>query len=380
MIGITNGLIFDGISFYKGKTIILKDNRILDILQDDLAKEKYKELEFYNAEGNYVTPGFIDLQLNGCGGVLFNQSISVETLNIMHQTNLKYGCTSFTPTLITTSDENIHKALKLMDSLENKENLGVLGLHIEGPFISLEKRGVHNPEFIREMDDNILELISNAGGKNIKIITIAPENIKNEFISKLSNSGIHVAIGHTNATYEEIQEKKVYGLTMATHLYNAMSSFGHRTPGAIGATLNLDLSSGIIVDGLHCHYAAVEIAHKLMGERLFLVTDAAAPAGTNMKSFDFEGTTVYHENGKLFTENGTLGGSALTMITGVKNLVSHCKLTLEESIRMATIYPAKAINIHNEYGKIQPGFYADINIINKEIDIVNVFSKGKLVV
>ncbi|MGL5655529.1 MAG: N-acetylglucosamine-6-phosphate deacetylase [Fusobacteriaceae bacterium] len=379
MIAITNGKIFNGIDFSSDKTLIIKEDKILNIINSKDLLLKYPNVSIYDAENSYITPGFIDLQLNGCGGVLFNQSISRETLEIMNKTNLKYGCTSFTPTLITTSDENIRAALDLIDSLEDKESIGVLGLHIEGPFISFEKKGVHNPKFIRTMDDAILDRIIHTGKKGVKIITVAPENMKGEHISSLANSGIKVALGHTNATYEEIVDKKIYGITLATHLYNGMSSFTHRAPGAMGATMNLDICAGIIADGFHCHYAALEMAHKLMGDRLYLVTDAAAPAGTDIKEFDFEGTKVFHENGKLFTAEGTLGGSALTMIAGVVNLVNNCKMSFEEAVRMATIYPAKAISIDNEYGKLQPGYFADINIIDKDLKLKQVISKGKLV-
>ena len=379
MIAIINGKIFNGIDFYEDKSLIINGNKILNIINTEELFIKYPNISTFDAYNSYITPGFIDLQLNGCGGVLFNESITKETLEVMHNTNLKYGCTSFTPTLITTPDSNIIKALDLIDNLENKEEIGVLGLHIEGPFISLEKKGVHNPNFIRKIDENILNRICKTGSNGVKIITIAPENMDGEYISKLSNSGIKVALGHTNATYEEIIDKKIYGITLATHLFNGMSSFTHRAPGAIGATMNLDLCAGVIADGFHSHYAAIEMAHKLMKDRLFLVTDAAAPAGTDIKEFDFEGIKVYHENGKLFAADGTLGGSALTMIKGVQNLVKHCKLPFEEAIRMATIYPAKAISIDNEYGKLQPGYFADINIIDTDLNLKKVISKGKFV-
>lgn len=379
MIAIKNGKIFNGISFISGKTLILEERKILDIIHNDELLTKYPKAKILDAKENNVVPGFIDLQLNGCGGVLFNDAITRETLEVMHATNLKYGCTSFTPTLITTTDENIVKALDLVDSIENKENIGVLGLHIEGPFISVEKRGVHNPSFIRKMDENILKRITKTGGNGVSIITVAPENISGEYIARLANSGINVALGHTNATYEEVEDKKIYGITLGTHLYNGMSTFTQRAPGVMGAIMNMDICAGVIADGFHCHYSALEMAHKIMGERLYLVTDAVSPAGTDMEYFYFEGTKVFHKDGKCFTAEGTLGGSALTMIAGVQNLVKYCKISLEEAIRMATLYPAKAISIDKEYGKLQPGFYADIVILNDKIEIEHVIAKGKIV-
>ncbi|MGL5983053.1 MAG: N-acetylglucosamine-6-phosphate deacetylase, partial [Cetobacterium sp.] len=339
----------------------------------------YPNIEIIDAEKGYVTPGFIDLQLNGCGGVLFNDNISLETLEIMHKTNLKYGCTSFTPTLITTGDENIEKALNLLKGIENKGEYGILGLHIEGPYISVQKKGIHNSKFIRKADETMVDKIVAAGKDNVKIVTLAPENTDKKTISKLSNAGINVAVGHSNATFEEVKEKEVFGITLATHLYNAMTSFNHREPGVVGAIFDGDIKAGVIADGFHCHYSAIKSAIKIMGERLFLVTDAAAPVGTDMEYFYFEGNKVYYKDGKCFGEDGTLGGSALTMDAGVRNLVKFCDITLEEAIRMATLYPAKAIKIDNEYGKISPGYFADIVILDKHLKLKKVIAKGNVV-
>ncbi|MGL4252539.1 MAG: N-acetylglucosamine-6-phosphate deacetylase [Fusobacteriaceae bacterium] len=376
MYAIRNGKIFDGERFQDGKVLVIEGNKILNIVESENLQERYGDIEKIDAKGGYITPGFMDLQLNGCGGVLLNDSITEETLQVIHKTNLKYGCTSFTPTLITTSDESIQAALTLMENYEKREENGVLGLHIEGPFISVEKKGIHNPKFIRKMDHNMLTKLTQAGGELVKIITVAPENISGEYISKLAGSGIKVALGHTNATYKQVEEKKIFGITMATHLYNGMSSFTHREPGAAGAVLNLDIAAGIIADGFHCDYAAIEIAHRLMGERLFLVTDAVAPAGTDMEYFYFEGNKVYHKDGKCFGEDGTLGGSALTMIGGVQNLVRHANIRLEEAVKMATLYPAKAIKVDDRYGRLQPGYFADIVIMDNNLELTGVISKG----
>ena len=379
MYAIRNGKIFDGERFQDGKVLVIEGNKILNIVESENLQERYGDIEKIDAKGGYITPGFMDLQLNGCGGVLLNDSITEETLQVIHKTNLKYGCTSFTPTLVTTSDESIQAALTLMENYEKREENGVLGLHIEGPFISVEKKGIHNPKFIRKMDHNMLTKLTQAGGELVKIITVAPENISGEYISKLAGSGIKVALGHTNATYKQVEEKKIFGITMATHLYNGMSSFTHREPGAAGAVLNLDIAAGIIADGFHCDYAAIEIAHRLMGERLFLVTDAVAPAGTDMEYFYFEGNKVYHKDGKCFGEDGTLGGSALTMIGGVQNLVRHANIRLEEAVKMATLYPAKAIKVDDRYGRLQPGYFADIVIMDNNLELTGVISKGLII-
>ncbi|MCJ8343133.1 MAG: N-acetylglucosamine-6-phosphate deacetylase [Cetobacterium sp.] len=379
MKAIINGKIFDGDKFLENKALVFGNKKIINIVPMEALEERYPEAEIVDAKGGYVTPGFIDLQINGCGGVLFNDSVTRETLEIMNRTNLKYGCTSFTPTLITTGDENIINALELVGNMEDKEDIGVLGLHIEGPYISVAKKGIHNPKFIRKMDEAMLNKIVEKGTKATTIITVAPENISGEYISALANSGIKVALGHTNATYKEVEEKKIFGISLATHLYNGMSSFAHREPGAAGAVLDMDIKAGIIVDGMHSDYASVRIAKRIMGDRLYLVTDAVSPVGTDMEYFYFEGNKVYHKNGKCFGEDGTLGGSALTMDAGVRNLVNHVGITLEEAIRMATLYPAKAVNLDNKYGRLQPEAMADIVILNKELEVEKVFAKGNLV-
>lgn len=379
MKAIVNGELFIGNKFYTGKVLIIDGERIVDIIPQEELTTTYGNIETIDAENAYVTPGFIDLQLNGCGGVLFNDDISLETLDTMHKTNLKYGCTSFTPTLITTGDENIEKALELVKGIENKGKYGVVGLHIEGPYISLQKKGIHNPKFIRKADEAMIDKMVEAGKENVRIVTLAPENTDKKIISKLNAAGIHVAVGHSNATYEQVKEKEGFGITLATHLYNGMSSFNHREPGVVGAVFDSDIKAGVIADGFHCHYSAIKSAIKVMGERLYLVTDAVSPVGTDMEYFYFEGNKVFYKDGKCFGEDGTLGGSALTMDAGVRNLVKYCDITLEEAVRMATLYPAKAVNIDNEYGKLQPGCFADIVFLDKHLRLKKVVAKGELV-
>ena len=379
MKAIVNGELFIGNKFYTGKVLIIDGERIVDIIPQEELTTTYGNIETVDAENAYVTPGFIDLQLNGCGGVLFNDDISLETLDTMHKTNLKYGCTSFTPTLITTGDESIEKAIELVKGIENKGKYGVVGLHIEGPYISLQKKGIHNPKFIRKADEAMIDKMIEAGKENVRIVTLAPENTDKKIISKLNAAGIHVAVGHSNATYEQVKEKEGFGITLATHLYNGMSSFNHREPGVVGAVFDSDIKAGVIADGFHCHYSAIKSAIKVMGERLYLVTDAVAPVGTDMEYFYFEGNKVFYKEGKCFGEDGTLGGSALTMDAGVRNLVKYCDITLEEAVRMATLYPAKAVNIDNEYGKLQPGCFADIVFLDKHLRLKKVIAKGELV-
>ena len=372
MYALINGEIYTGEGIVKNKAIIIDGNRV-----EALVDEIPKDIKVIDLQGKIVAPAFIDLQLNGCGGVLFNDEISLDTLRVMNETNIKTGTTSYLPTLITTTDENIEKALKLVGENENLEEIGVLGLHIEGPYISIPKKGIHNPAYIRVMSDEIIHKIAKFGSKVTKIMTIAPENAKVEHLKELKDSGINLSIGHTNATYEEALEKVEY-FKMATHLFNAMSSFTSREPGVIGAIFeNKSLYTGIIVDGVHSNYGSVKIAKDILKEKLFLVTDAVAPVGTNMESFMFEGNKVLYKDGKCISPDGTLGGSALTMIEGLQNLVKHVRVSLEEALLMASTYPAKAVKVDNKYGYIKEGYIADLVVLDKELNISNMIVKGE---
>lgn len=372
---IKNARVFNGEKFINENTVVIKDDKIVSVL-------KYENLYDINdivldAQGMILSPGFIDLQLNGCGGVLFNDTIDRKTLEIMNETNMRFGCTSFLPTLITTTDEKILKALDLIENLSDKEQIGVLGLHIEGPYISIKKKGIHRPDYIRVLDDKIITRIAKSGYENVKIMTIAPEVAKVEHLKELKNSKINLAIGHTFATYNECVEKEPY-FNLATHLFNAMREFGSREPGVIGYLFDKKINSGIIVDGMHADYASVRVAINNMGDNIFLVTDAATPMGTDMTEFMFEGNLVYHKDGKCISPQGSLGGSALDMMSGVKNLVVHVGLSLEHALKMATSYPAHAIQVENRYGYIKDGYVANLTLFDENYKTKYTVQNGKV--
>ena len=375
-----NAKIFDGEKFIKETVVVLENDKIKKILcESELTDEILKDEKIIDLEGKILSPGFIDLQLNGCGGVLFNDAITRETLEIMNETNKKYGCTSFLPTLITSPDEKIEEALNLIKNMKDKEQIGVLGLHIEGPYISLEKKGIHRPEYVRVLSDEIIDKIADAGYDVTKIMTIAPEKGKVEHLKKLKQSGIKLNMGHTNANYDKCVEKKEY-FDGATHLYNAMSQLQSRNPGAVGFVMNDDkVMAGIIVDGYHMTFSAVEIAKKIMKDRLYLVTDAVSPAGIDtMTEFMFEGNRVFYKDKKCQSAEGTLGGSALVMIEGIENLVKKVHLTIEEALKMATSLPAKAISVEDRYGYIKEGYVADLTFFDEKYKVKGTVAKGEL--
>ncbi|WP_299013089.1 N-acetylglucosamine-6-phosphate deacetylase [uncultured Photobacterium sp.] len=370
MFAITHVDVFDGQSTQKNQAILVEGDTIHDIVP--MEKATLPEQTF-NGTGLTATAGFIDIQLNGCGGVLLNTDIQKKTLDIMNHTNLKYGTTQYLPTFITSGNDSMRNVIDLIGDIENRAADGILGLHLEGPFISKEKKGAHDPIHIRHLDEMTAYYLADHADK-ISIVTLAPENTSQSVIDILKEAGITVSLGHTNATYDELEAK--VGLNMATHLYNAMSSFGSREPGAVGYIFDKKPHAGIIVDGIHCAYASVRIAHEILGEKLFLITDAVTPAGTDITEYDMAGIKAFVTDGKCHFEDGTIAGSAITMLDGIRNLIQYVGISREEALRMATLYPAKALNIDNKYGKLVSGYKANITLLSENNDIHSVYQMG----
>ncbi|HIF9347422.1 TPA: N-acetylglucosamine-6-phosphate deacetylase [Photobacterium damselae] len=374
MYAITNVNVFDGVEIHHNQIIIIENDTITRVISNNETMDMQLPDVQIDGKGYLATAGFIDLQLNGCGGVLLNTDPSLKTLDIMNKTNLKTGTTQFLPTFITSDQQAMENIISIVGELDQPETHGVLGLHLEGPFISIEKKGAHRQEFIRELDLPTARFFAQNADK-IRVLTVAPENTSQEAIDIVRNAGITVSLGHTNATYAQVCEKN--GLEMATHLYNAMTPLGSREPGVVGYIFDKKPHAGIIVDGIHADYPSVRIAHQLMGEKLFMVTDAVTPAGTDMTEYDMAGVKAYVTNGKCHYEDGTIAGAAITMIEGVRNLIQHVGLSREEALRMASLYPAKAIKIDDSYGKITEGYKANIVLLNDNNQVEHIFQMGR---
>ncbi len=374
MYALTNCKVYTGSDVLSGHAVIINNDTIHSICP---VEQLPSDIELIDLHGANLSPGFIDLQLNGCGGVMFNDEITAETIHTMHQANLKSGCTSFLPTLITSSDENMRQAIDAEREYQNNYSNQSLGLHLEGPYLNVEKKGIHSIDFIRESDEAMIDLICQNRDVITKV-TLAPENNNPQHITKLKQAGIVVSIGHTNATYQQARQGFESGITFATHLFNAMTPMQGREPGVVGAIYDSpDIYAGIIADGFHVDYANIRIAHKIKGEKLVLVTDATAPAGAEMDYFIFVGKKVYYRDGKCVDENGTLGGSALTMIEAVQNTVEHVGIALDEALRMATLYPAKAIGIDDKLGRIRKGMIANLTVFDRDFNVKATVVNGK---
>lgn len=366
MYALTNCKIYTGSDVLENHAVIIDGVTIHSICPES---ELPTGIELRNLDGANLSPGFIDLQLNGCGGVMLNDEITAETMQIMHEANLKSGCTSFLPTLITSSDENMRQSIEAAREYHAKYENQSLGLHLEGPYLNVMKKGIHSVDYIRQSDDSMIDLICENKDLVTKV-TLAPEQNDPEHIERLNKAGVVVAIGHTNATYKEARKGFEAGISFATHLFNAMTPMVGREPGVVGAIYDTpEVYAGIIADGFHVDYANIRIAHKIKGEKLVLVTDATAPAGADMDYFIFVGKKVYYRDGKCVDENGTLGGSALTMIEAVQNTVEHVGIALDEALRMATLYPARAIGVDNKLGLIKKGMVANLAIFDRDFNV-----------
>ncbi len=374
MYALTNCKVFTGSDVLEHHSVVITGGKIDMVCPDT---ERPDNIEVIDLQGANLSPGFIDLQLNGCGGVMFNDDISADSLDIMHKANLKSGCTSFLPTLITSSDSNMKQAIKAEQEYRTRYQNHSLGLHLEGPYLNVMKKGIHSPDYIRKPDDAMINFICENSALVTKV-TLAPEQNNPEHIQRLSEAGIVVAIGHTNATYAQARKGFKAGIRFATHLFNAMSPMTTREPGAVGAILDTpEVYAGIIVDGFHVAYPNVRLAHRLKQEKLILVTDATAPAGADIDHFIFVGKKVYYRDGVCVDEKGTLGGSALTMIEAVQNTVKHAGIAPEEAIRMATLYPARAIGVDNKLGSIEKGKVANLAIFDHNFNVLATVVNGQ---
>ncbi|ALP42600.1 N-acetylglucosamine-6-phosphate deacetylase [Aeromonas schubertii] len=376
MYALHNCTLYTGEAILTGRALLIEGDTIAAIVDE---REIPTGMARHDLQGANLTAGFIDLQLNGCGGVMFNDAITVETLTIMQAANLKSGTTSFLPTLITSPDEDMKQAVAVTRDYMAARPNEVLGVHLEGPYTNVKRKGIHPADQIRQPAEAMIDFFC-ANHDVIGKITLAPERNDPAHIRRLVEAGILVSAGHTAAGYEQAMAGFDAGIRFATHLYNAMTpTINGREPGVVGAIYDRDdVYAGVIVDGHHVHYANVRLAHKILGERLVLVTDATAPAGApqGFEQFDFCGATVYYRDGQCIDENGTLGGSALTMIEGVENLVKQVGLPLDEALRMAALYPARAIGWDSRLGSIQVGKIANLTVFNDDFKVLGTVVNG----
>ncbi|WP_341205561.1 N-acetylglucosamine-6-phosphate deacetylase [uncultured Psychrosphaera sp.] len=369
---LTADKVFDGSTFLTNVTVEVDQDKIIAIHQGVLPNAEYI--------AGTLTAGFIDVHVNGGGGKLFNFEPSVETVETMISAHAKFGTTALLPTLITDEASIMERAADAISDAVKQNSPGILGIHFEGPHLSIPKKGVHEETLVRPIGYRE-KAIFNRTDLGIKIVTLAPENVSDEDVVELINNQVKVSLGHSNATYERAKEVVALGADSFTHLFNAMSPFTSRAPGVLGAALETDSAwCGIILDGHHMHYGSAKIAHAIKPKgKLLLVTDSMSTIGSDQQGFEFFGVEVIRDGDKLSTPEGTLAGSALDMITAVKNAVEHLGLSLEEALNMVSLYPAQYLAVDNKMGSIQVGKQADLTAFTNDFNVSKTWIAGKLI-
>lgn len=327
-----------------------------------------------------LIPGYIDTQVNGGGGVLFNQTPDAEHLKRLAQAHLSFGTTSMLPTLITDGESTMHRAADAIAECIQQQHPTIIGVHFEGPFINTAKKGVHEASFIRYPKDSELAILTRKDIGRV-LVTVAPDNVDPGFITELTKEGVLVSLGHSNATIEQALTALNAGATGFTHLYNAMSALQSRAPGMVGAAFHSPESfCGLIVDHHHVHPDSVAIAIKIKGaERIMLVTDAMAHVGTEATNLRFFNTVIERHGDKLITPDGTLAGSCLDMHQAVLNCFRDLNLPFTDSVVMASQTPAHFLRLDQHIGSIVPGKIANLLLIDEQYNIAETWLHGELV-
>jgi N-acetylglucosamine-6-phosphate deacetylase len=364
--------IFDGQNYLDDQVIVINDGKIVGFDSDKSCVDDILD--------GLVVPGFIDLQVNGGGGVLFNNSPSVDNLKTIIAAHSKFGTTGMLPTLITDKVDVMAKAANAMASAIAEKVPGILGIHFEGPHLSVAKKGTHAEEYIRPISDDEWAILERKDIGQI-LVTLAPETVSTNDIKRMVSLGIKVCLGHTNADYKAAQAAMDVGADGFTHLFNAMSPIQGREPGVTGcALLNDHASCGIIIDGHHVDYATAKLALKTKPTgKVFLVSDAMSTIGTDQTEFSFFDRTIYLKDGRLTSTTGELAGAALDMAQAVENTHLGLGLPLDEAIRMATQYPADYINQSDIRGTLTIEHQADFVVLNDNFKVQSTWIAGQRV-
>lgn len=374
---IVGAKVFDGEFWFENAVLTIEGGKVSSLRTTEHLPTGDNVID---ASGQLIVPGFIDLQVNGGGGVLLNETRSVEGIAAICAAHAKFGTTALLPTLITDRPHVVSEALEAGRRAKQQGVPGFLGLHMEGPHLSLAKKGAHDPQLIRPMtDDDADELVAAKNSLEVLLATVAPENVSKEQVSTLNAAGVTVSLGHTEASFDVANDYQAAGARMATHLFNAMAPFGHREPGLGGAALtNGNLFCGLIADGVHVHPAVMEIAlkSKVHPGRICLVTDVMSPMGTDMTSFQLNGRQILRRDGRLTLVDGTLAGADTDMLSCILYVHRKLGIALEEALRMASLYPAQAVRVDERKGRLRSGFDADFVILSADLELHSTWING----
>jgi N-acetylglucosamine-6-phosphate deacetylase len=372
MLSLSPARLFDGHKIVEGATVHIRDGQIAEVTRSPSpAGLKLAGL---------LAPGFVDVQVNGGGGVLFNDAPTVDALASMAAAHRQFGVTGFMATLISDSRSKIVSALDAVTQAVQSGVEGVLGLHLEGPWLSDTRRGVHPTQYLRTLDAQDLLLLTRARGFPL-MITVAPEQVALASIKALTDAGVIVSLGHTAAASEDIEAALAAGASGFTHLFNAMPPLEGRKPGAVGvAFAHRESWAGLILDGIHVHPLSARAAFAAKTARkLMLVSDAMATVGAPDASMSLFGEKISVSGGALRTSAGTLAGAHLDLSGAVRNAVALLGATTEEALRMASLTPAEFLRVDETRGKIAPGQRADLVLLGPALDVQATWIGGRQV-
>ncbi len=366
--------IFDGAQFLREHCVVIRHQSVEQVLP---LAQCPAELNRVALPTGILAPGLVDLQVNGGGDLMFNNNPCEATLATMLDAHRATGTTAMMPTLISDTREQQKQAVAAVRAACTNGNPGILGIHLEGPYFEMARRGAHRADMIRQVRAEDIAWLCSL--QDIKVIlTLAPEHTAPGQVRELTSSGIHVCAGHTNASYQQMMAAVAEGLEGVTHLFNAMSPLTPREPGVVGAALaEASLWAGIIADGHHVHPANIRLAQRSKpAGQVVLVTDAMATVGGNQANFSLYGEEIGEKNGKLVNSDGVLAGSAIGMIDAVSYAARSVGIPLEECLRMASLYPATILGLDHRLGRIASGYRADLVHFDEEFTVHNTWLAG----
>jgi N-acetylglucosamine-6-phosphate deacetylase len=372
---LTGCRIFTGDTFLDDHAVVIDGERIGTVVpQCDISGMEIRDLG-----GGLLAPGFIDVQVNGGGGALLNDGPTLETVRIIADSHRRFGTVGLLPTVITDAPRIIAEAAESVAEAMAQDMPGVLGIHIEGPFLDVARKGAHAQRFIREMTEDDVEEIAGLAARLPVMLTLAPNCVKPEQVRALAERGVLVSLGHSDASHAEASAALDAGARAFTHLYNAMSQLNGREPGMVGAALADEESYvGIIADGHHVHDAALRVAFAAKkSSRMMLITDAMPTAAGGPSSFELQGRRVTLDGGRLQLSDGTLAGSNLTMDEALRYCVQRLDFSLAEALRMASLNPASFLEREHELGRIAPGYLASMVHLGDDLGVKQTWIGGR---
>ena len=368
--------VFDGRGWHRDAAVMVQDGRIVGLASPGEIPSGWRQSRV--PPGVFMAAGFIDLQVNGGGGVLLNDQPTADGMRAIARAHRRYGTTACLPTLITDTRDRIRSAIAAARSAAGRD--GILGLHLEGPFISPKRPGVHRPDRIAEPGAGDLEQLCELAHAGRSFVTLAPECVPAGFVMTLASAGVRISIGHSEASAAVVTQAVAEGATGVTHLFNAMPPFSARAPGIVGTTLSeRRLTAGLIVDGIHVDPVSVRAAFAAKGaDRIALVTDAMPTVGASLDQFELVGRAIKLADGRLTTEEGTLAGAHLDMASAVRNAVMLANVPLEDALRAASLTPAQFLGVENERGAVVAGARADLVALTDKLTVAATWVDGEI--